>query len=85
MNINENEDLDQKKIKSWALFSDSILEKIYQEIDDEHELDYKWNELSSQAISPDQQFAIDYFYNYRKRQLGLPHDKEVLVRPGVKV
>ena len=78
MNIKENEDLYQKKIKSWALFSDSILEKIYQEIDDEHELDYKWNELSSQAISPDQQFAIDYFYNYRKMELGLDYNDKLI-------
>ena len=81
MNINENEDdLHQRKIKSWALFSDSILEKIYQEIDDEHELDYKWNELSSQAISDDQQFAIDYFYNYRKMELGLDYNDKLIGR-----
>ena len=78
MNINENEDLDQKKIKSWALFSDSILERIYQEIDDEHELDAKWNELSAQSISPDQQFAIDYFYNYRKMELGLDYNDKLI-------
>ena len=78
MNLNENEDLDQKKIKSWALFSDSILERIYQEIDDEHELDAKWNELSAQSISPDQQFAIDYFYNYRKMELGLDYNDKLI-------
>ena len=73
-----NEDLDQRKIKSWALFSDSILEKVYQKVTKEEDLDYLWNEMSRKAMSDDQQFAIDYFYNYRKMQLGLDYNKELI-------
>ena len=76
--MNLNEDIDQRKIKSWALFSDSILEKVYQKVTKEEDLDYLWNELSRKAISDDQQFAIDYFYNYRKMELGLDYNKELI-------
>ena len=76
--MNLNEDLNQRKIKSWALFSDSILEKVYQKVTKEEDLDYLWNELSRKAISDDQQFAIDYFYNYRKMELGLDYNKELI-------
>ena len=76
--MNLNEDLNQRKIKSWALFSDSILEKVYQKVTKEEDLDYLWNELSRKAISGDQQFAIDYFYNYRKMELGLDYNKELI-------
>ena len=41
--MNLNEDIDQRKIKSWALFSDSILEKVYQKVTKEEDLDYLWN------------------------------------------
>ena len=74
----EKEDLYQRKVKSWALYSNSILERIFSKIEDEHELDAKWNELSRQAISDDNQFAIDYFYNYRKMQLGLDYNDELI-------
>ena len=79
-NLNESikEDLNQRKIKSWALFSDSILEKVYQKVTKEEDLDYLWNEMSRKAMSDDQQFAIDYFYNYRKMQLGLDYNKELI-------
>ena len=74
----EEENIDQRKIKSWALFSDSILEKIYQKVTKEDDLDYLWNQMSRKAVSDDQQFAIDYFYNYRKMELGLPYNKELI-------
>ena len=76
--MNLNEDIDQRKIKSWALFSDSILEKVYQKVTKEEDLDYLWNEMSRKAVSDDQQFAIDYFYNYRKMELGLDYNKELI-------
>ena len=76
MGLNEN--IDQRKIKSWALFSDSILEKVYQKVTKEDDLDYLWNQMSRKAVSDDQQFAIDYFYNYRKMELGLPYNKELI-------
>jgi len=76
MGLTEN--IDQRKIKSWALFSDSILEKVYQKVTKEDDLDYLWNQMSRKAVSDDQQFAIDYFYNYRKMELGLPYNKELI-------
>ncbi len=82
--MNLNEDLNQRKIKSWALFSDSILEKVYQKVTKEEDLDYLWNELSRKAISDDQQFAIDYFYNYRKMELGLDYNKELIGKMELK-
>ena len=82
MNLNEN--IDQRKIKSWALFSDSILEKVYQKVTKEEDLDYLWNEMSRKAVSDDQQFAIDYFYNYRKMELGLDYNNELIGKMELK-
>ena len=82
--MNLNEDIDQRKIKSWALFSDSILEKVYQKVTKEEDLDYLWNEMSRKAISDDQQFAIDYFYNYRKMELGLDYNNELIGKMELK-
>ncbi len=82
--MNLNEDIDQRKIKSWALFSDSILEKVYQKVTKEEDLDYLWNEMSRKAVSDDQQFAIDYFYNYRKMELGLDYNNELIGKMELK-
>ena len=82
--MNLNEDIDQRKIKSWALFSDSILEKVYQKVTKEDDLDYLWNQMSRKAVSDDQQFAIDYFYNYRKMELGLDYNNELIGKMELK-
>ena len=76
---------DDEIIRYWALFA-HFIEKGFGKLESRRALDQLFDTLyNDNNRREDERGAIKYFYNYRKRQLGLPHDKEVLVRPGKKI
>ena len=76
---------DDEIIRYWALFA-HFIEKGFGKLESRRALDQLFDTLyNDPKRREDEKGAIKYFYNYRKRQLGLPHDKEVLVRQGIKV
>ena len=76
---------DDEIVRYWALFA-HFIEKGFGKLESKRALDQLFDALyNDPKRRDDERGAIKYFYNYRKRQLGLPHDKEVLVRQGIKV
>ena len=76
---------DDEIIRYWALFA-HFIEKGFGKLESRRALDQLFDVLyNDPKRRDDEKRAIKYFYNYRKRQLGLPHDKEILVRQGIKV
>ena len=71
-------EIDDPKIKSWALFATTVLERGFQKANNEEELRRVYKSFMDRAIRDDEKYAVNYFYNYRKMELGLPYSKDYI-------
>ena len=71
-------EIDDPKIKSWALFATTVLERGFQKANNEEELKRVYKSFMDRAIRDDEKYAVNYFYNYRKMELGLPYSKDYI-------
>ena len=63
------------KIRTWALYATSVLERGFGLKNNKEELDNLYQKLISKVIGDDQKYAVNYFYNYRKMELDMPYDE----------
>ena len=76
---------DDKIIRYWALYA-HFIEKGFGKIESQRALNQLYDTLyNNPKRSEDEKGAIEYFYNFRKRELGLPYEKEKLVGKKQKI
>ena len=66
------------KIRTWALYATSVLERGFGLKNTKEELDNLYLKLMPKVVGDDQKYAINYFYNYRKMELDMPYDKKYI-------
>ena len=71
-------EIDTPKVRSWALFATTVLERGFQKAKTEEELKRIYKSFMDRAIRGDEKYAINYFYNYRNMELGFPYDKKYI-------
>lgn len=74
---------DDDIIRYWALFA-HFIEKGFGKLESRRALDQLFDVLyNDPKRRKDEKGAIEYFYNFRKRQLGFPYDENILANTKI--
>ena len=63
-------ELNAEEIRSWAVHAD-IYEKIFSKAKNKVLLNKLYTKLMKKITNPNRRFAVNYFYSYRKNELGI--------------